>query len=125
VEAQLDHITFLLWIVLALFGVSTVFKIIHFFQHLKKEKDDEPDLYALFERDKIEEVITQSELILSQRPNHVAALWCGAKAYFVQDNLIKAKELATRLGKVEPSLIKEANEFVANIEECTVNKPLN
>ena len=123
VEAQLDQITFLLWIILVLFGISSVLKGIHFFQHWKNVSD-EVDLYDLFERDMIQEVISESEHILSKRPNHVAALWCGAKAYFVQDNLKKAVELATRLSKVEPSLAQEANDLIATINESTANKTL-
>jgi hypothetical protein len=122
VEAQLDQIILLLWIVLGLFGISSIFKIIHFFQHLNKEIDEAPDLYDLFEKDKLDEVIKESALLLSQRPNHVAALWCGAKAYFAQENFSKAKDLATRLGKVEPSLFGEVNEFLEAIEERKANE---
>lgn len=105
----LKNIYFLLFTLVTVSLLHVSFFLLRAIFHLKKyiinhlDEAFRTEAANLFEKNQIDELIAVCEKKLSDRPNHVAALFYSIVAFYNEGNYSKVIEFGERLKHVDPS----------------------
>lgn len=121
-EDKLDLIVLQNWILLALL-LGLLANTIFFNLRNRRMLTKEVSFSNLWESDKIEELLSESDAILNRYPNRVDAIYYRARALRKIGNDEKALEYFQRLANVDPSFREEAERQIHDIQsKNTANK---
>jgi hypothetical protein len=103
-----------------LIAVFAVFAIANVLNYLcLREKNKGPDFSLMFDKDQIDKLIDESTKYLQTYPNHMNALYFGAKGLIIKKRFSEAKKQLGKLSSIEPSLTEEYKDMV---EYCIENE---
>ena len=127
--SKLDLIIFQNWLLLAVLLVLLISNLAINWKQIKRNKnhsDRNADLLAdLWERGEIEEVLIETEVMLTELPNRVDALYFRGKAMLNIENFDEAKALFQKMAKADFMLRETAEEYLREVEIKTTNKARN
>jgi len=120
-QEQLNSIQLQLWIVIVLFAVFAIANVLNYLCLRKKNQaeSDEPKFSLMFDMDQIDELIEKSTKHLQIYPNHIDALYFGAKALIVKKQFSEAKKLLERLATLDPTISETIQDM---LELCIKNE---
>ena len=115
-EQELRFIQNQLWAVISLFLILIASNIVCYVLR-KSEKNNDPQFDEMWNKGEIDKLIKESKKYLVKYPNHLGALYFGAKALLAKkENLPVAKSYLKKLQNIEPGINDEVEKILSEIE---------
>ena len=129
-EDKLDLIIFQNWLLLGVIGLLLAINIICNWKNIRREynqpeKEEADRLATLWDKDQIDQLLTESSKVRAEFPNRVDALYFGGKALMKVGQYQEAKELFIKVAEIDFTLKEDVQREIEAIEQETANKASN